>query len=68
MKFLASLSISAMLMSSFSSCSKCYECNFGSATAPDTKEMCRKDFPGNKDMFEPTIQGYEDAGYICTAK
>ncbi len=68
MKFLASLIATATIVFTSSSCNKCYECNFGSKTAPDTKELCRKDFPGNKDMFQNTIDGYENAGYTCTSK
>ena len=69
MKFLASLFISAVLMFSSSSCNKCYECDFSTNKAtPDIQELCRKDFPGDKNMFEATIEGYESAGYTCNAK
>jgi len=49
----------------FSSCQKCYSCDFGSG---DVRELCSKDFPDGYDGLKLTIDGYEEQGYKCTAK
>lgn len=49
-------------------CSNCYECDMGTASQPDVREYCQKDFYGEKSMFEKTIKEYEIAGYTCNKK
>ena len=47
----------------FSSCKKCYTCNFGSG---DIRSYCTKDFPDGNKGLNNTIKGYEGQGYTCT--
>ncbi len=58
---LAAAAISIQL----SSCSKCYECDFGNS---DVREYCPKDFPDKADGLKMTIDAYQQQGYKCTAK
>lgn len=48
---------------SFSSCKKCYSCDFGNN---DVREFCSKDFPDGTDGLKMTINAYEEQGYECT--
>lgn len=66
MKYFALALISAAF--TISSCSNCYECNLGTKDNPDVRELCKKNFYGEKEMFEKTIKEYELAGYECTKK
>lgn len=59
------LFFAALIATSFSSCKKCYTCDFGNN---DVREYCSKDFPDKTDGFKMTIDAYEAQGYKCTAK
>ena len=48
----------------FSSCKKCYTCNFGGG---DISTYCTKDFPDGNKGLNLTIKGYENQGYTCTS-
>ena len=50
---------------SFSSCKKCYTCDFGNG---DVREYCSKDFPEGTPDLKMTIDAYEKQGYKCTQK
>lgn len=56
--------ICTILSLSFSSCSKCYTCNFNG----DVREICSKDLPDGNAGLNLTIQAYEDQGYKCIRK
>ena len=58
-------SLSVFLLSSFSSCKKCYVCDFGNG---DVRELCSKDFPDGTSGLEITVDAYEKQGYQCTEK
>ncbi|MFN8298128.1 MAG: hypothetical protein U0T75_03410 [Chitinophagales bacterium] len=49
----------------FTSCSKCYKCDFGNS---DVREYCPKDFPDKSAGLKMTIDAYEAQGYKCTAQ
>ncbi|MFN8323517.1 MAG: hypothetical protein U0T74_12725 [Chitinophagales bacterium] len=61
--FLSALFLSLAI--GFSSCKKCYTCDFGSN---DVREFCSKDFPDGTDGLKMTVEAYEEQGYKCTAK
>jgi hypothetical protein len=46
----------------FASCNKCYECSVGN-DAPE--KFCRKDYIGDKSLFEDYIKELEKANYRC---
>ncbi|MCS6819194.1 MAG: hypothetical protein RMJ53_05685 [Chitinophagales bacterium] len=52
----------------FSSCNKCYECDFSPSGKTVVREICRKNFEGDKVLFEKTIEEYRKAGYKCVEK
>ena len=54
-----------LLSLTFSSCKKCYQCDFGGG---DVRDFCPKDFPDGNDGLKLTIDAYEKQGYKCTAK
>jgi hypothetical protein len=64
-KFIASVVILGFIAVQFSSCSKCYSCDFGSN---DVREFCPKDFPDGADGLKLTIDAYEVQGYKCVTK
>jgi hypothetical protein len=53
------------LASGFSSCKKCYSCDFGGG---NVREFCSKDFPDGTSGLKLTVDAYEKQGYKCTAK
>ncbi len=55
----------AIILTCFSSCSKCYTCDFGKN---DVREYCSKDFPDKTEGLKLTIDAYEEQGYKCTQK
>ncbi len=55
----------AFMSVAFSSCKKCYTCDFGNS---DVRELCSKDFPDGTDGLKMTIDEYEKQGYKCTEK
>lgn len=52
-------------VSFFSSCKKCYTCDFGNG---DVRELCSKDFPDGTSGLEITVDAYEKQGYQCAQK
>ena len=48
----------------FSSCKKCYTCNFGGG---DVRTYCSQDNPDGVKGLNLTIKAYEAQGYTCTA-
>lgn len=64
-RFLMFLFCAVTLSAGFSSCSKCYTCDFGNN---DVREFCSKDFPDKTEGLKLTIDAYEAQGYTCTAK
>jgi hypothetical protein len=66
MKRLAAvLVILGSLCFSFSSCKKCYSCDFGNG---DVRKFCSKDFPDGNSGLQLTVKAYEQEGYTCTAQ
>lgn len=55
----------AILLTCFSSCNKCYTCDFGKG---DVREYCSKDFPDKNEGLKLTIDAYEEQGYKCNQK
>jgi hypothetical protein len=49
----------------FSSCKKCYSCEFNHN---EVRELCSKDLPDGNAGLMLTIEGYEAQGYKCTRK
>ncbi len=60
-----SIVFAGLILTGFSSCKKCYTCDFGNN---DVREFCSKDFPDGNDGLKLTIDAYEAQGYTCTAK
>ncbi|MES2622477.1 MAG: hypothetical protein V4615_16620 [Bacteroidota bacterium] len=58
-------SLFVVLTCGFSSCSKCYVCDFGNG---DVQERCSDRKQGGVDALELTIEDFEKQGYICTKK
>lgn len=54
-----------VMVFSFSSCSKCYTCDFGNGAI---EERCSKDYPGGPEALKLTIDEFEKQGYKCTKK
>jgi hypothetical protein len=54
-----------MMAFGFSSCQKCYTCDFGNG---NIREICSKDLPDGNAGLKLTIDGYEQRGYKCTRK
>ena len=66
-KFAVILAVICVAVLGFSSCKKCYTCNFG-ANGGEQK-FCSSDFPdkgvkGEHDL-QLTINAYESNGYVC---
>lgn len=64
-KLIAILIIGAAVTVQFTSCTKCYTCDFGNG---DVREFCPKDFPDKGDGLKMTIDAYEKQGYKCNSK
>lgn len=66
MKKIGFIILMAVAMSvQLTSCSKCYQCDFGKS---DVREFCPKDFPDKSAGLKMTIDAYEQQGYKCTSK
>ena len=55
----------SLMVFGFSSCKKCYTCDFGNG---DIRELCSKDMPDGNAGLRLTIDAYEAQGYKCTRK
>ena len=64
-QFVLLIFVAVLFSVGFSSCKKCYSCDFGNN---DVRELCSKDFPDGTDGLKLTIDAYEAQGYKCTAK
>lgn len=62
--FLSLILITGFVIS-FSSCKKCYVCDFGT---DGTRELCSKDFTDGNEALMLTVNAYEEQGYKCTKK
>jgi hypothetical protein len=64
-RFVFIIAAGLLLSLNFSSCKKCYSCDFGNN---DVREFCSKDFPDKTEGLQMTIDAYEKQGYKCTEK
>ena len=64
-KFVVLSLLLVVLVCSFSSCQKCYTCDFGNGVV---QERCSKDYPGGPEALKLTIDAFEKQGYKCTQK
>lgn len=63
-KTVAYLAFITIVAIQFTSCKKCYVCNFSGAE----KELCTDDFPDKNAGLKLSIDGYEKQGYVCNEK
>ncbi len=62
-KFILSAAVFAGLITGFSSCTKCYTCDFGPTRGKE--KLCTKDFPDKNAGLKLSIDAYRERGYEC---
>lgn len=63
-RFAVLVALLIALVFNFSSCKKCYTCDFGNR-AP--QKYCPKDFPDGYDGLKLTVDAWKKQGYTCTS-
>lgn len=63
-KFILPAVVFAGLTMAFSSCTKCYTCDFSPTRGKE--KLCTKDFPDKNAGLKLTIDAYRAQGYVCT--
>ncbi|MCW5908829.1 MAG: hypothetical protein KIS94_13280 [Chitinophagales bacterium] len=64
-RIIAGVFLAIFAVTTFSSCKKCYECDFKNGVV---RELCSKDFPDGTSGLKLTIDAYETQGYKCVEK